>query len=713
MTDTTIQAHDTTAAAHPDAATSSVPLSRFGAVASTETNSVDTSDIGNGVANHPASREALAFDLLTRGSATVDEILAASYGEWPPRGLDILGHNRQTVAFTSLTGHLNSWDKSVPPAPVDTHTTGIRVLDELIRTALPLARMNDTVFNMLTRPEFITNGVTDNRIEREIGINTHSAVVEPLINGTLPRAQSVLGHEVTHVLQEDHTSYRRASTAYEDAVLSLASARNTVLPYAGTPEADILAKSNLAPEYIRPGINLDSLSYIGRGIEIQARLHQVLSDGYQTWGRLPGSREELAVALDARGITMPNSLRTILDDSPTIAATRDIFRPLSTPQPPIDKHNPAVWALDHINVIQSALNDTGRDMFWRDTLPAMYGDLIEMYGDRDGRARMDLGDNPRLAMRLHQENLAHGNPVIEPASRAPIRATSINTQIRVSMAMANAPNAVGLGLGGLNLYQKSLEGSDFNEDMEAGGLRMQLALAGGAVDALDVSLSGAATLNQTIRTAQISRAPVTPTGQTLSRFLGAIADDSSKITRLTTRAALPLTLTSGLLEGGAGFAEGDGHRVARALGGTGGGILVGITSTALTGAALGTVFPGIGNVAGFLIGAGVGVVGAIGGSYYGAQLADTAFGSKIHGWLNGNSTPPPSSRTGSPPPAASRQPRAAIRPAAAPAPEQCGLDGTQQLAALFKKPAAKETSAPPARPHAPTHTATGVRRPGG
>jgi hypothetical protein len=47
-------------------------------------------------------REIMANQLLARGHASVDEILAASFGEWPPKGLDIVTAQPQRVPFHNI-----------------------------------------------------------------------------------------------------------------------------------------------------------------------------------------------------------------------------------------------------------------------------------------------------------------------------------------------------------------------------------------------------------------------------------------------------------------------------------------------------------------------------------------------------------------------------------------------------------------------------------
>jgi len=101
-------------------------------------------------------RERMANQLLMRGHASMKEILTASFGEWPPQGLDInpdLRHD-QRVDFKPLAG-------------------------------------------------ISTFGMATFAGEREIDINN-------LLCCTLPRLlgksflNSIMGHEAVHILQGDH-----------------------------------------------------------------------------------------------------------------------------------------------------------------------------------------------------------------------------------------------------------------------------------------------------------------------------------------------------------------------------------------------------------------------------------------------------------------------------------------------------------------------------
>ena len=151
--------------------------------------------------------------------------------------------------------------------------------------------------------------------------------------------------------------------------------------------------------------------YLRAGIEIQARIHEVLLDGYQRWGTLPQNREQLIVAMADMGMKPPASVMQSLEQSPTIAETRQVFGGNSSATPPASRD---------ISRAIGTLTETGRTEFWNRSMPALYSDLIEMYGDGPGRARFGLGDNPWPQHRAQAEKLSDSfGKAAEPSSSVP------------------------------------------------------------------------------------------------------------------------------------------------------------------------------------------------------------------------------------------------------------------------------------------------------
>lgn len=126
-------------------------------------------------------REKMAKNLVRRGSATMDEILEANFGEWPPRGLEIIGKNDQVVQIMS-----------------------IRELDREDYDGYPLYLR---LWGMINIED---EGKAELAHGRKIGISKFLSFKNTLLGRS--SLNSLLGHEGTHILQGDH--YYRADEIF-------------------------------------------------------------------------------------------------------------------------------------------------------------------------------------------------------------------------------------------------------------------------------------------------------------------------------------------------------------------------------------------------------------------------------------------------------------------------------------------------------------------
>jgi len=132
---------------------------------------------------------------------------------------------------------------------------------------------------------------------------------------------------------------------------------------------------------------------IKKGVEVQARLHEIMIDGYKRWGRMPQNRDELWAAMKNAGVKPPPEIAQHLSSLPENSGARHF---LSCKKGGIiDK---AIGTISEIQAVVNSFSKAGKDTFWRQTLPELYSDLIEMYGDRPGRERFGLGINPKQAV---------------------------------------------------------------------------------------------------------------------------------------------------------------------------------------------------------------------------------------------------------------------------------------------------------------------------
>lgn len=313
-------------------------------------------------------RERMANQLLSRGHATMDELLEASYGEWPPKGLDILDKNTQRVEFVSLLG-MRKLDTKNP-------LEAFRAACQELRDIAGRARLNGP---------------------REIGINALTGIFKPGFTGR-SNVASVVGHEAVHILQGDH--YWRADDIFDkDDAIEIQNRLQDA-------KSNMLARVVFRKENLLPGVDLKdktrlplsrNLAYHSQGIEIQARIHQLMADGYQHWGVMPATREEVQISMMNMGLIVPSALREKLQASPDFEKISEKFR--YEPENP-NRHVQA--AMRSLNYVQTnSLNDVGRMAFCNFGIPMLYGDLIEMYGDRHGCERFSQMVNKN---RMYREN---------------------------------------------------------------------------------------------------------------------------------------------------------------------------------------------------------------------------------------------------------------------------------------------------------------------
>lgn len=327
-------------------------------------------------------RERMANKLLMQGSATIDEIMFASFGEWPPAGLKIAGENNRRVSFMSL------WQ-------MNTHLNGVNGPEHQM-----------SVFGKL-KDSFTVAGRATLDKDRIIGINKGTTIyidrfialmkgnLFAAITGDADTLKTTMAHETAHLLQGDH--YWRAKEVFGH--------ENSQKIWRGQNDAtsnmlarDVFDSHTKKPGFLANAFNKVAIffgfgsSYYQQGIEIQARIHEVVADGYQRWGTMPGNRAELYAALENAGLNVPDKYLDEIQKSPMVEDIEILFQS--------KKANGKVSdAVNDLNSTANMLTDEGQDKFWDVTIPAMYSDLIEMYGDEPGRERFGLGINPMREMR--------------------------------------------------------------------------------------------------------------------------------------------------------------------------------------------------------------------------------------------------------------------------------------------------------------------------
>ena len=306
-------------------------------------------------------RKAMANQLLMRGWATVDQLLHASFGEWPPRGLDIVHENPQRVQLT-----------------------------DSLSTFKPKANIIERLRDLL-----MVGGYARICGERQIFINR----LQYPLNGF----QSTLGHEAAHILQGDHY-WRARDIMGKDGLQELMPQQETTADMImGNATYGHFKKGGLRAVFNKVAdITGFGLTYFKSGIEIQARLHEALMQGYPHWQRLPQNHQEFFFAMQSLGFELTPHLRQHMDGDPQKQEMQKLFPPAHNALSPF-RHS---FVAD-IAKVERNLTTTGLSQFWHLGMTGLYCDLIEMYGDKLGRERFGFGNNEtHMYRQRHLDDLA-------------------------------------------------------------------------------------------------------------------------------------------------------------------------------------------------------------------------------------------------------------------------------------------------------------------
>lgn len=125
--------------------------------------------------------------------------------------------------------------------------------------------------------------------------------------------------------------------------------------------------------------------YLSQDCEVQARMHEIMSAGYAVWNKMPETPTAFYAAMGNCGAKLPDSVLHQLETPEGRRALRDFA------VPPALRRKIAPTVRDINRVYDYAALPQAQEKFWRLAMPALYGDMLELYGDTRGRARMGLG----------------------------------------------------------------------------------------------------------------------------------------------------------------------------------------------------------------------------------------------------------------------------------------------------------------------------------
>lgn len=135
------------------------------------------------------------------------------------------------------------------------------------------------------------------------------------------------------------------------------------------------------------------IAYLSSEFEMQARMFTVLTNAYIQHGRMPLTRYELWAALASQGVTPPDGILRQAQTNPELAKA---FRDFPASQDYIDKYGDKMGKSDLNKVNESASDNEAQAKLWNKVYPFLYGDLLEIMGDRLGMVRMGHSHNVQL-----------------------------------------------------------------------------------------------------------------------------------------------------------------------------------------------------------------------------------------------------------------------------------------------------------------------------
>lgn len=311
----------------------------------------------------PRQREEMLIDHFENGRAHALDLLRADFGgHFPPAGLDIVNPPDYEVKLKGTMSDPYFYLEAV------THSVSknwgksglLYFLLGLPKVALGLLAVSATM-QMLRYRGYV-------RLELEpdvIRVNDIWAAAR-LLDDANETVANTIAHEHAHVLQ-----------AY-DGRISLSSVFNNNRTMIRT----------LVPDDASTWVK-----YVSAEAEVQARLHTIITNGYVQHGRMPLSKYELWACLISQGMTPPPRVLEIAEDD---MACKAIFHAYPKVDAYVKDHadNKATYALNHLH--KKIDNPDYAFKLWDKVFPALYGDLLELYGDRLGHARMGHTHNIQL-----------------------------------------------------------------------------------------------------------------------------------------------------------------------------------------------------------------------------------------------------------------------------------------------------------------------------
>ncbi len=348
--------------------------------------------------------------IYNRGQATSREILEAEFGHFPPTGLDYRPTNHLDTAV-SIRSHFQDkkmgvfskaistvgvagyvYGKEHPTAKDQTKSLIPEEQNIFINKALlgSVGRVALGAIGASLAVRFLSDLSVSGMVDFLKGHQFLALTMFATSLRHLPlthiygisltsRLPDTLGHEHIHILQIHDKNRANTRWPIEDNHF-----KNGV-----TENFETFSRFKKTRKFFDDALSLNMSRYLLNDVEIQARLHTVLVHGYERWGKLPENRAEFFAACVDAGLNVPKKFREEIDATLSPEEKKTFIKPgLSST---FMRHARGFTNAEtaELNAAQrSIMDETFQHKHWDETMPFLYGHLLELYGDPGGRKKM-------------------------------------------------------------------------------------------------------------------------------------------------------------------------------------------------------------------------------------------------------------------------------------------------------------------------------------
>lgn len=293
--------------------------------------------------------------MYAKGEANSLDILRTDFGHWPPNGLDIVRPPDFDIKFKSIFGTFAGLSRFFPSL------TSAFLTAQLSKSSPISAAI---FFAIATAARVMALGGFVKKKEPTIFLNDGYRLLGRFQGGRRYLSH-IISHEFKHVLQG------------RDSIESLSSSIN----------GDRKDIASMLEEDVS-----EHKKYLAEECEIQARLHTVIVGAYHQFERMPTNYEELIAALHSQGVKIPD---IALRHARSTLQGRQAFSFYVKDDELHDRYADKS-AIGDLNSVLEAVRQEHQKQFSAEILPFIYGDLLELYGDRYGAKRMGHTHNVQL-----------------------------------------------------------------------------------------------------------------------------------------------------------------------------------------------------------------------------------------------------------------------------------------------------------------------------